>query len=81
MFYSILMQGSSTNRKRSQYKSYDSGAMEKAMEAVEKEGRSMYSAAKLYGVPINTLRDRLIAQSRPKTRRAGPSAKVWLLMV
>lgn len=56
-------------RKRIQYKSYDSSQMEKAMTAVQYDGKTMYRAAKEFKVPMNTLRDRLIAKGlfKPKT--------------
>ncbi|KAL8615325.1 hypothetical protein ACOMHN_038064 [Nucella lapillus] len=51
------------DKKRMQYKSYSPSAMEKAITAVETEGKTMYRAAKDFGVPMNTLRDRLNAKA------------------
>ena len=56
------------DKKRLQYKSYAPSKMEAAMKAVQTEGKTMYRAAKDFGVPMNTLRDRLIASGIFKPR-------------
>jgi len=65
---SNFLQGSSS-KKRVHYKSYDPSLMEKAMAAVQHDGKTMYRAAKDCGVPMNTLRDRLIAKGLFKPKR------------
>lgn len=61
-------------KKRSKYRNYDPTSLQKAFKEWQDGKLSVYKAAKLYGVPEQTLRDRATGVIKPTVNRSGPAS-------